>query len=200
MYCAGNYCAYPASWEIRIIDFNNGTIKIIYDRNAYYFVRPVREPSSEMQNILPPTGLSGDPPESCNLDYTDNEDGTITDNCTGLMWVNGGTRALIGSESNYLLSPKPKTIPWHDAVYFCSDLNLAGHNDWRLPNILELLITVNSNFLIFPWESGYSFYYWSSTPFDNEAWGMDNTNNFGNTQLFSKNNGLYIQCTRNIDD
>ena len=185
----GGYCAYPASWEIRIVDFSNGTIKITYDRNAYYFVRPVRGQD-----------LEGSPLKTCNLGYTDNGDGTITDNCTKLMWAQGGTRALIGEEDNYPLSPRPKTISWNNAVNLCNNLNLGGYTDWRLPNIFELLITVSSNFRIFPWESAYSFYYWAFTSFDNEAWGMENANNLGNTQLFSKNNGLYIQCLRNVED
>ena len=56
-------------------------------------------------------------------DFTDNEDGTITDIATGLMWQqadDGNTR------------------DWENALSYAEDLNLAGYNDWRLPNAKEL--------------------------------------------------------------
>jgi len=54
--------------------------------------------------------------------YTDNSDGTITDNITGLMWqkIDGGSMA------------------WEDAVSYADLLSLAGHEDWRLPTSDEL--------------------------------------------------------------
>ena len=29
-------------------------------------------------------------------------------------------------------------LPWCDALSYCENLSLAGHDDWRLPNIREL--------------------------------------------------------------
>jgi len=29
-------------------------------------------------------------------------------------------------------------IPWPDAIEYCKELELAGHDDWRLPTMLEL--------------------------------------------------------------
>ncbi|NRD22362.1 DUF1566 domain-containing protein [Winogradskyella litoriviva] len=55
--------------------------------------------------------------------FVDNEDGTITDNATGLMWQqtdDGNTR------------------DWENSLSYCENLTLAGHNDWRLPNAKEL--------------------------------------------------------------
>ena len=57
------------------------------------------------------------------MSYTDNGDGTITDNVTGLMWGQNQ------SESGMM---------WDDAKQYCEDLNLGGHNDWRLPTLKEL--------------------------------------------------------------
>jgi len=54
--------------------------------------------------------------------YTDNGDGTITDNITGLMWQQ---------------DPGDKVI-FEDAVNNASSFSLAGYNDWRLPTIKEL--------------------------------------------------------------
>jgi len=59
--------------------------------------------------------------------FVDNGDFTVTDNCTGLMWLQAG----VGFAS------------WHHAIDFCENLSLAGHMDWRLPNALELLSVVD---------------------------------------------------------
>ncbi len=55
-------------------------------------------------------------------DYTDNGDGTITDNVTGLMWQQDpGTK-----------------MTFNQAVAGAESFNLAKHSDWRLPTIKEL--------------------------------------------------------------
>lgn len=55
--------------------------------------------------------------------FVDNKEGTISDLATGLMW----TRADSG-----------KAMDWRDALAWCEGLELAGHDDWRLPNAKEL--------------------------------------------------------------
>ena len=55
--------------------------------------------------------------------YTDNGDGTITDNVTGLVW----TQELSDA-----------SMPWSDASGYCESLTAGGHIDWRLPNLKEL--------------------------------------------------------------
>jgi hypothetical protein len=60
--------------------------------------------------------------------YTDNADGTITDNVTKLMWQ----------------KTVSATASMQGAITYCANnLNvlvpaLGGHNDWRLPSIIEL--------------------------------------------------------------
>ncbi|MEW6355416.1 MAG: DUF1566 domain-containing protein [Planctomycetota bacterium] len=56
-------------------------------------------------------------------DFADNGDGSITDRATGLMW----TKADSG-----------KAMNWEQALRYAEDLSLAGHDDWRLPNVKEL--------------------------------------------------------------
>ena len=65
--------------------------------------------------------------------FTDNGDGTVTDNCTGLQWqkdtadVNGNGQVQFSDQ-----------VLWCEALVFCSGLSFAGHTDWRLPNVREL--------------------------------------------------------------
>lgn len=95
--------------------------------------------------------------------FIDNEDGTITDNCTGLMWK----QMHLGS------------MTWQDALNSCNSSEFADYEDWRLPNVKELqsLIDYGQDGPALP--SGHPFInvqsdlYWTSTSvYDNptEAW------------------------------
>lgn len=64
--------------------------------------------------------------------FTDHEDGTVTDNLTGLMWVKA-PHELPGN----IADPWSSKL-WNDALAFCDDLDFAGHTDWRLPNVREI--------------------------------------------------------------
>jgi hypothetical protein len=55
--------------------------------------------------------------------FVDNRDGTITDSATGLMWQQPDSK---------------KGMNWEDALKYAESLELAGHDDWRLPNAKEL--------------------------------------------------------------
>jgi hypothetical protein len=85
--------------------------------------------------------------------YTDNGNGTITDNVTTLMWQKEDDNT---------------TRRWSDAVTYCDNLTLGGYYDWRLPSKKELISIVNygTNFpaidtTFFP--NTNSSFYWSST-------------------------------------
>ncbi len=54
--------------------------------------------------------------------YTDNNNGTVTDNVTGLMW-----QQTDGGEMTF-----------ENAIAYCAGLRLGGYNDWRLPVCIEL--------------------------------------------------------------
>ncbi|MFA6627558.1 MAG: DUF1566 domain-containing protein [Bacilli bacterium] len=53
----------------------------------------------------------------------DNNDGTITDLATGLMWQQADSG--VGME-------------WEDSLYYANALDVAGYDDWKLPNAKEL--------------------------------------------------------------
>jgi hypothetical protein len=87
--------------------------------------------------------------------FLDNGDGTITDNMTGLMWV---------KEPHAL--PENARTNWVTAVDFCRNLNFASYDDWRLPNIIELLsllhygqsnpaLALGNDFINFPTYNNY---------------------------------------------
>jgi len=98
----------------------------------------------------------------------ENSDGTVFDRRTGLTWIAlGATTAMT----------------WEDALEYCSKLNHAGKNDWRLPNIKELrslsddrMIRPSIDPKFFP--DAKAKFYWSSTSQSNRperAWYVDFT-------------------------
>jgi len=118
--------------------------------------------------------------------FTDNGDGTVTDNLTSLIWLKDAH--AFGSRA------------WSDALNDCATLNSGEHGltdgssegDWRLPNVKELQSLVDYG-LYGPalsdtagtgqWSTGDPFnnvqsldyFYWSSTtyaPFTVVAWGV----------------------------
>lgn len=64
--------------------------------------------------------------------YTDNGDGTITDNVTGLVWQQSGDTDGDGdTDATDKLSAEA-------AATYCADLTFSGQDDWRLPTIKQL--------------------------------------------------------------
>jgi hypothetical protein len=74
------------------------------------------------------------------LSYTDNADGTVTDNNTALMWQ---------QEDDNTLHNWYQASGTYDATYnlagqdVCGSLGLGGYNDWRLPSKKELMSIVD---------------------------------------------------------
>jgi hypothetical protein len=62
-------------------------------------------------------------PEYGKNKFKDNNDGTVTDQATGLMWQQ---------------SDSAGGLNWKEALAYAENLELAGHSDWRLPNAKEL--------------------------------------------------------------
>ncbi|MBW1914139.1 MAG: DUF1566 domain-containing protein [Deltaproteobacteria bacterium] len=62
------------------------------------------------------------PVEFVSTHFTDNGDGTVKDNTNGLIWqqVDAGK------------------YTWEEAIVYCENLNFAGTDKWRLPNLKEL--------------------------------------------------------------
>ncbi len=63
--------------------------------------------------------------------YTDNGDGTVTDNVTGLMWSQSSD---LNGDGTIDADDK---LSYADALAGASSYNLNGYTDWRLPSIKE---------------------------------------------------------------
>jgi len=91
------------------------------------------------------------------LGFTDHEDGTVTDNLTGLMWTKS---ANIWGSAN-----------WNTAIDNCNGYSLATYSDWRLPNRRELESLLDLGGYGNALRGGSPFtdlqggYYWTSTTF-----------------------------------
>lgn len=108
--------------------------------------------------------------------FVENNDGTITDLATGLMWQQDDSQSGLN---------------WRQALDYAEELELAGYDDWRLPNVKELqslvdysrapetsgtaaidplfncsTITAEDGKPTFPW-------YWSNTTHENMMNGMN---------------------------
>lgn len=110
------------------------------------------------QTISFGTGTDGDVQSGTPRSFTDNGDGTITDNVTGLMWEkkdnSGGLHdkanayQFCGSTFQEASCYQQNPVMDGDLVtVFLAAMNagagFAGHNDWRIPNRFELETLTN---------------------------------------------------------
>ncbi|MBC7523306.1 MAG: DUF1566 domain-containing protein [Flavobacterium sp.] len=119
--------------------------------------------------------------------YTDNGNGTITDNLTQLVWQK---------------VPNTTVLTWENALVYAETLSLASATDWRLPNIKELqslndesVTNPSANTTFFPTIGVHN--YWSSTSLPNQtskSWYWNTQ--FGITTYDIKTNTNYVICVR----
>ena len=91
--------------------------------------------------------------------FIDNGDGTILDKETGLMWAKKGS---------------DRELNFKDAEKYCKGFDLAGHKDWRLPTIKELISIIDyerRNPTIDPVFECKSSWYWSGTGYAGDSGG-----------------------------
>ncbi len=119
--------------------------------------------------------------------YTDNGDGTITDNVTGLTWQK---------------QDDATARTWANAGVYCDASTLGGYSDWRLPSRMELVSIVDYgryspaiNATYFPGTSSSS--YWSSTTTaysTSYAWYVDF--DYGYSSNTNNAYSYYVRCVR----
>jgi hypothetical protein len=86
---------------------------------------PMNDPRSRSGKQFTVRFVRGNP-DYGNNHFADNEDGSVSDLATGLMWSRADSA---------------KGLDWEDALKWVAEKNeqnYLGHNDWRLPNAKEL--------------------------------------------------------------
>ena len=110
------------------LNFNGGGIHI-YERSRGKYSCAVRgekyDSSSHSDQVMPLNGV-----ETVDSRYVDNNDGTVSDTITGLMWQ----KAMPDFE-----------MTWAKALEYCENSTLANYSDWRLPTLKELISLVDYN-------------------------------------------------------
>ncbi len=86
-------------------------------------------------------GQDGGSQLGCKLEgrFTENQDGTVSDSCTGLQW----TKGYVDVDQDGEIIPDKDGLTWLQACQFAVDMSLGGYDDWRLPNISEVLSIIN---------------------------------------------------------
>ncbi|MEI5640597.1 MULTISPECIES: Lcl C-terminal domain-containing protein [unclassified Pseudoalteromonas] len=139
------------------------------------------------------------PPSTPTSRFTLNDNGTVTDNQTGLMWM----RCSLGQAwDGTTCTESVSTYTWAEALASADESNYAGFSDWYLPNIKELASIVEAacynpaiNQTVFPNTASSS--YWSSSPhayYGNYAWSV--YFNRGYDYNLHKDNGTHVRLVR----
>lgn len=111
------------------VDINFGATDedIIYNRlrSSELYVRCVSDGSEELKSYS----------------YTDNEDGTVTDNATGLIWQ----KCLAGYtySAGYCYGTS-SSLTWMEAMEYCENATTGLETNWRLPSYNEMVSLYNS--------------------------------------------------------
>lgn len=137
------------------------------------YIRPVRNEGGLVDSGQTTSYTPGDDgsinPAAIQPSFTDNEDGTISDNISGLMWIKNPANATIGGTYN-----------WGTAITACENLDYANSIKWRLPNVKELMSVLNYRYFNPAIATGAGNFtvtsgtYWTST--SDVAGGLPNDN------------------------
>jgi hypothetical protein len=131
--------------------------------------------------------------------FTINNDGTTSDNTTGLMWM----RCSVGQEWDGKTCKGTAAIfSWADGLKTAAGHEFAGYTDWRLPNKNELESIVEGrcfapaiNAQIFP--ATPSGFFWSSSPYaavSQGAWSVDF--GYGTVNASVKKGSIHVRLVR----
>lgn len=145
--------------------------------------------------------------EKSDVIYTQNADGTVTDESTGLIWAKC-TLGFMGVQCDEL-DPDvtfPPKYSWQEALQAAqtaNNRNYLGHHDWRLPNRIELSTLIEPacfgpviNEEFFP-NTPFDMPFWTSTPstIAANASFVEFTNGNGGVNQ-DKNSSLYVRLVR----
>ncbi len=142
------------------------TVKLVNGQGN--FVETLFTIEIENPYLLPDTGQSADTTATWGEDsdypintpsLTDNGNGTVTDDITGLIWQQEDDGQL-----------RTQVL----ALDYCDNLSLGGYADWRLPSVLELKDIVDYGRTAPTLDTSYftntsNANYWTSTTYPNNA-------------------------------
>jgi len=124
----------------------------------------------------------------------DAQNGIVKDSRYNLIW-----------QDSYGSSSEIKKLEWQDAINYCENLQLAGYEDWRLPNFNELYYLANRNYyspsIDKVFENIEIDFYWTSTTYVKDktiAW-LVNFNSGDDGWDSKKNNKYFIRCVRDAN-
>jgi hypothetical protein len=130
--------------------------------------------------------------------FSDNGDGTITDNSTNLRWQ----KCARGKANDATCSGAATTGVWSTALNYCDTLNLGSFgnsNNWRLPNPVELNSLINRSVIapmvqpaFFPGTTVGD--YWTSMPYSTPTGAWSLSFSTGYTAGYAKTNPFYTRC------
>jgi hypothetical protein len=131
--------------------------------------------------------------------YTNNDDETVTDEATGLTWM----RCAAGRSGSDCSTGSTTGYEWQDGIDYCDNLNFAGHDDWRLPEIRELesIIDYTSyspaiDSTAFPADPNGSFWSSSSDVYEPNFLTWNVTFGSGNVSTSVRPNTFAVRCVR----
>lgn len=133
--------------------------------------------------------------------FTINDDGTILDNKTGIMWTRCGY-GQVWDNSSSMCTGSHQQIPWQQALVAAANYQYANYDDWQLPNVKELATVVERqcvdpavNIELFP--TSLAENYWTSTSsidLPDHAWAVAFYS--GKNNLKSKLADLHLRLMR----
>ncbi len=162
---------YSYSWDTTAESNSSHAVKVIAYDNIGQTATDQHTVTVNNPHELPDTGqttgytaTAGEDndynPSATQMSYTDNGDGTITDNRTGLMWLKDASNYNSGGAQT-----------WKTALSGCEGFSYAGYSDWRLPNRRELFSIVKFEGVAAPFINTTYFLntvsgaYWTSTTY-----------------------------------
>jgi len=148
------------------------------------------------------------PSSTPTIQFTNNNDGTVTDKTTGLMWARC-PEGQSGENCSTVIQGSVAVYDWEGALNQAQGSTLAGYSDWRLPNIKELSSIVEErcfdpaiNLTVFPStvsSSTPSSYFWSASPYSRSArsaWSVQFINGGTQSSFGDRDYGRRVRLVR----
>lgn len=133
-----NILSEDGNWEFSdVIEF-----EIEKDKNTYFLADLKRKPTQKQKEIIQKQKelieLGNSKPKD-NKRYKDNNDNTITDTVTNLMWKKCA-EGIVGDSCDQGIIKK---FTFNDAMEHAKKSQFAGYSDWRIPTYAELKTLVD---------------------------------------------------------